>query len=446
MRFNDASDLNQTPKDHHVAPADTIEQLQRAIRLARKSGTSVTVGGARHSMGGQSLPIPSKGIAVELPPTPITISDDGTSYKVGAGTRWKDITRSLDEAGLSVKIMQSNNDFSIGGTLSVNAHGWPAPFGPFGSSVKSFSMMIADGSMKNCSRTENQDLFFHAIGGYGLFGVVMEAEMEAVPNCSMRFESRLLPAEIFGETFQRGILDTTRDTLRMAYGRLSISKGSFLKQASAVFCHEIERSQIDCVKEVGLGHAFARAVYNAQKGNDWGKAARWIAESRIMPYVHNEATRNNALHTSVDVFKNTRASSTDILHEYFVPPEKFESFLVACRKIIPDAGPELLNVTLRYLDTDRDSMMSFAPAPRIAAVMLFDQKKTPLAEKQMEAMTRLLIDAAIDLGGSYYLPYRLHATREQFHAAYPMAEAFFEKKRQYDPQSIFSNSLYLKYS
>ena len=56
-----------------------------------------------------------------------------------------------------------------------------------------------------------------------------------------------------------------------------------------------------------------------------------------------------------------------------------------------------------------------------------------------------MIDAVLASGGRYYLPYRLHATRDQFHAAYPQAAEFFAKKRQYDPDGLFKNQFYLKY-
>ena len=38
-------------------------------------------------------------------------------------------------------------------------------------------------------------------------------------------------------------------------------------------------------------------------------------------------------------------------------------------------------------------------------------------------MTERLIDAVLALGGSFYLPYRLHARPEQFGAAYPRARS-----------------------
>jgi FAD/FMN-containing dehydrogenase len=77
--------------------------------------------------------------------------------------------------------------------------------------------------------------------------------------------------------------------------------------------------------------------------------------------------------------------------------------------------------------------------------MLFNQPLTQEADAKMEALTRELIDASLQCGGRYYLPYRLHATREQFTRAYPQAGAFFERKRHYDPDEILQNQFYIKY-
>ena len=64
----------------------------------------------------------------------------------------------------------------------------------------------------------------------------------------------------------------------------------------------------------------------------------------------------------------------------------------------------------------------------------------------MQTTTRQLIDAALAVGGRYYLPYRLHATAQQFHQAYPQAMKFFELKLKYDPDELFQSSFYCKYS
>jgi FAD/FMN-containing dehydrogenase len=48
----------------------------------------------------------------------------GRICRVSAGARWRDVIRALNPMGFSPAVTQSNHDFSVGGTLSVNAHGW----------------------------------------------------------------------------------------------------------------------------------------------------------------------------------------------------------------------------------------------------------------------------------------------------------------------------------
>ena len=51
-------------------------------------------------------------------------------------------------------------------------------------------------------------------------------------------------------------------------------------------------------------------------------------------------------------------------------------------------------------------------------------------ESRVGVWTRELIDAALAVGGTYYLPYQPHATAEQFHRAYPRARELFALKRR----------------
>ena len=127
------------------------------------------------------------------------------------------------------------------------------------------------------------------------------------------------------------------------------------------------------------------------------------------------------------------------------PPEAWGGFLDAARAIIPASYQELLNVTLRWLEPDADSLLAYAPGPRVAAVLLFSQEMTARAEADMARMTREMIDATTALGGSYYLPYRPHATREQFRAAYPRWEEFVRVKREVDPGLVLRNGFWDRY-
>ena len=60
-------------------------------------------------------------------------------------------------------------------------------------------------------------------------------------------------------------------------------------------------------------------------------------------------------------------------------------------------------------------------------------------------MTQALIEAVQGIGGSYYLPYRPHASVAQFQAGYARAAEFAAFKRQHDPGLLFRNALWDKY-
>jgi FAD/FMN-containing dehydrogenase len=189
-----------------------------------------------------------------------------------------------------------------------------------------------------------------------------------------------------------------------------------------------------------------RAIFRGSAGSDYGKKLRWRAESGVQPLLAgNIFSRNQLLNESVDWYLNRSADSTDILHEYFIPLSGAAAFLSELRRIIPKNRGDLLNLTVREVNTDEDTFLRYADQPMIAFVMFFNQSRTAAGESSMKTMTREIIDAAIKHGGRYYLPYRPHATTEQLSRAYPQAEAFFDLKRHYDPEEIFQNEFYLNY-
>ena len=100
---------------------------------------------------------------------------------------------------------------------------------------------------------------------------------------------------------------------------------------------------------------------------------------------------------------------------------------------------------MRNVEPDEDTFLKYAHEESFGLVMLFHQGRDAAAEQKMQALTRELIDESLACGGRYYLPYRPHATEEQFLQAYPQAREFFALKHRYDPAGVFENSFYLNY-
>ena len=450
LMLNDASRLNPTPIVRHIRPKSetrqaAIDMLRAELKDAAAAGRRVAVGAARHSMGGQSLP--RDGTAITFDKPWYEIDRKAMVYRVSAGARWHEVITELDRQGLSPKVMQSNADFGVASTFSVNAHGWPVAHGPFGSTVRSLRLMLASGEIVECSREKEADLFRLAMGGYGLFGIILDLEVEAAKNVWVAPTPVLMKAEDFSSAFTSAI-EKDHGVL-MAFGRLNVERGRFFEEALLTTYRAVD-PQPSPLPAATAGGGFvgwaSSDLYREQLGSEWGKRARWYAESRINPSLGSGlATRNGLMNEPVANLANPYPRRTDILHEYFVSPARFGEFLEACREVIPPARAEFLNVTLRYIAPDLDAVMAYARTTRISAVMSFSQEISPEGEVDMLQMTEQLIDRIVAIGGAFYLPYRLHARRDQVEAAYPDVARFVARKREFDPKLLFRNMMWDAY-
>ncbi len=446
---DDASRMNATAVSEvvHVLddPAAAEQQLRDLLARARKEKRPVAVAGARHSMGGHTL-YPG-GVSLDMTPfNRLHLDAPRRILRAGAGARWRDIVPYLDGRGFAVAVMQSNNDFSVGGSVSVNCHGWQINRPPVCSTVEGFRLMTAGGTIVRCSRTENAELFGLALGGYGLFGVLLDVDLRVVENERYRPDAEVVAADDYPAAFRR---KTAGDDARLAYGRLCLVPGetTFLRHAIlTVFrrspCPDAEIPPLRQPSYPGLRRQF----YRAQVGSQAGKEYRWRLEKGLSERIGGQFySRNQLMNEGAEVYRERNADRTDILHEYFVPPGRFRDFLGRLRTLLPRQGLELMNVTVREVKEDRDTLLRYADRDLFSLVMLFNQARTAEADRQMEGLTQELIDAALACGGRYYLPYRLHARTEQFARAYPSAAEFFRKKRLHDPDGVFQNQFYRKY-
>jgi len=121
--LDDASQLSPTRVSSHLtireAPAaGAVEKIRAALAEARAAGRPFIASAARHSMGGQSLA--RDGSVLTLDQQWLEADTARKTYRVAAGTRWSTVIARLDALGFSPAVMQSNNDFGVASTFSVN--------------------------------------------------------------------------------------------------------------------------------------------------------------------------------------------------------------------------------------------------------------------------------------------------------------------------------------
>jgi FAD/FMN-containing dehydrogenase len=321
---NDASRLNQTrvaevwsiPSD----PPEAESQLQALLNRARAERLRVAIAGARHSMGGHTI-YPDGIILDMLPFHRMELDADTRILRVGAGARWSEIIPYLDARGFSISVMQASHDFSVGGSLSVNCHGWQHDHQPIASTVESLRVMLADGSIVRCSRQAEKELFSLVLGGYGLFGVILDVELQVVPNEQYHAETEVLPSGRYVARFVEKVRGNPE--VGMVYGRLSVVPGedTFLREAILTVFRKVpcKREEIPALASTGLS-SVRRAVYRAQIGSDSGKEVRWQAEKLLGEQIAARfVSRNQLLNEGVALYQEQNADRSDILQRVCEP-------------------------------------------------------------------------------------------------------------------------------
>jgi len=264
--LDDASQLSPTPVASHITisedpRAGAVERIRAALTEARAARRPFIASAARHSMGGQSLA--RDGTVATLDQRWLEPDQARKVYRVAAGTRWSTVISRLDAVGFSPAVMQSNNDFGVASTFSVNAHGWPVTFSGGGTTVRSLTMVLADGTVVTCSRTENADLFRHAMGGYGLFGVITELELDMVPNALLAPRYEEMSGLEIGARFAQQL--AADPAIQMAYGRMDVALDRFFERALLItYRPTADQSKIPPATGSGLISHASRYLFRSQ--------------------------------------------------------------------------------------------------------------------------------------------------------------------------------------
>ena len=201
--INDVTQLNPIVVNDVFVPK-SISELQDFIKNTKGS---VSVGGGRFSMGGQTASVQSTHIDTRALNKIISFSKEEKTIKVEAGIRWCDIQRFVDQHDLSIKIMQTYANFTVGGSLSVNCHGRYIGLGPLILSVKSIDLILANGDSQFCSPDINSELFFASIGCYNSIGIIPNVEFELSDNVPVKREFTTMKREKYHDFFMENIRD-----------------------------------------------------------------------------------------------------------------------------------------------------------------------------------------------------------------------------------------------
>ena len=441
---NDVSRLNPISV-RQVYEIHDVEQVREALLNANKLHLKVSIAGKRHSQGGHTAH--PNGIVLDMTGFNriLRLDQPHKILTVQSGATWEQIQDYINPYGLAVEVQQASNIFTVGGSLSVNAHGRDPNYGPIIKSVQGFRLMKADGSVVNVSRTENRELFSLVIGGYGLFGVILDVDLSLTDDDVYEKRELNMPYTEYLGYFLKSVKGNPEVGLEFAWPSI---REKDLLQHLAVYTFTKTKNRPTGIFNLQQESEieFNRSAFAMSRHSELGKDMRWFLQETVADLVSTHTiSRNNAMRPPIKFLAYNSPSDTDILQEYFVPVGNLVRFIDDFRKVLIEGKVDLLSATIRYVPRDPESFLAYAREDCFALVLYINQPLSLQGNKDAEQWTRRLVDATLSNRGTYYLPYQQYPSREQIRLAYPMLDDFVVNKKSFDREGVFSNSFYEHY-
>lgn len=424
------------------------ETIRKIVSDANASDDKISIAGMQHSQGGQTF-YPN-GILLDMKPYNRILYFDEASKTiiVQSGATWNDIQHHINPYGLSLKVSQSQNIFTVGGSLSVQAHGLDIRNGGMIESVESLRLLNAKGEIIELSAMENKELFKAVIGGYGLFGVILDVTLKLVDDELYEVSTDTFDYKDYSEYFQKRVLNNPATKMHLA--RISISPESFMEEMYAIN-YSLADNQNRLVEYNELKQekliAAPKLLLGISRLSDKGKGIFWNTQKTYTQSIIGKlVSRNNAMRSDSEFMEYNHPAKSEVLQEYFVPVDEFADYVKDMKALLEQEKDfNLLNITVRYVSQNDEAVLSYAREDMFSLVLLINQQADSAGIAESERIVRNMIDVTLNHGGTYYLPYYGYPTREQMAHSYPRTNEFFDLKDRYDPEHRFMNIFYEEY-
>lgn len=449
VELNDIhSKLNKTDLLSILNPKSIVE-IQEIIRKAKKENQFVSISGGRHSMGGQQFGTGTVHLSMSSFDQVIAMDTEKGIVEVQSGIQWPALIEWLNknQTKWGIRQKQTGADrLSIGGALSSNIHGRGLKMRPMIDDVESFTLVDASGDLKNCSRTENRELFDLVIGGYGLFGVIGNVKVRLMPLTTLKRVVKLIEVKDFIP------LVTARTKEGFLYGDFQFDidpkSEKFMKRGIYSLykpvANPIESIPTDQSELSGERWTQLLGLAHTDKSKAFDIYSKFYLSSDGQLY------RSDTHQTGVyidDYHQNFSAggAASEMISEIYVPREKLAVLFARLQDDFRKHNVNVVYGTVRLIEQDNESFLAWAKKSYAATVFNFHVDHTPEGLEKAKHDFQLIIDRALELGGSYFLTYHRWATREQVLKAYPQMPEFLKLKKKYDPEERFQSDWYRHY-
>jgi decaprenylphospho-beta-D-ribofuranose 2-oxidase len=423
----------------HLVSASGVNEIHEAMagsgsRGLIPRGLGRSYGDAAQRTGGTTVQIRSNS-------QPEWLDLEKGIVRSNAGTTVGELIRFGAEYGFFVPVTPGTRYVTLGGAIAADIHGKDHHrAGSFGMYVEQIRMLLADGATVSVDRESDPDLLNATVGGMGLTGVVLDADLRMMPVPGNR---------ILVDTVRTGDLDATMEALTEAdsshrysvawidlskrgasMGRGVVTSGSHTIEAADILTLGEPLLEVPKLWRIGVVNRATVGVFNEL----WFRKAPRSPRQGIQTYAQ--------FFYPLDALGswNRVYGSRGFLQYQFVLPFQAEDLLPGILEALVDGPVPVALAVLKRLGADSDGMLSFPlPGWTLAADI-----PIPGSPSELEATLRSIDLLLVGAGGRVYLAKDSRLGSDLVGDMYPKLAEFHAVRDRVDPERQFQSDLAIR--
>lgn len=347
-----------------------------------------------------------------------------------SGISFMELINFLSKHKLTLPVTPGTKFITLGGAIASDVHGKNHHInGSFGLWVESLRIILADGTIENCSKTENYELFRATVGGMGLTGLILDATIKLVELKSPIIEQTTFQAQDLQHLFELfeqynkneytvSWLDTNSKSKKLGRGVMLIG------------CETTENCELILPKP-----KFNVPFYFPS--NTLNKLSVGILNNLYYLKNKNSTTHVdfNKFFYPLDILNNWNRGygKNGFIQYQFVVPKEVSSKVITkvLEKMHRDDICSFLTV-LKLMGDQNDFYLSFPMKGYTLAMDIPVSKKSLMFANDLD-------DLIEDNGGRIYLTKDARMKKKTFWNTYKNINRFLETKAKYDPKNKFQS-------
>lgn len=420
------------------------EKISTVLNLIKnKDVNSALARGMGRSYGDASLNSEGITILMQRLNRMLAFDQEKGILKCEAGVILKEILDVFIGKGWFLAVTPGTKFVTVGGAIAFDVHGKNHHIdGSFCNFVSSFKLILANGDTINCSREENSDIFWATVGGMGLTGVILEAELQLIPIETAYIDQHNIKAKNLTETF--AIFDEYEPKYKYSVAWIDcLARGTALGRSIVMFGNHAKIADLPQSKSENPLDIPAKKRLKVPFDLPSKILNRYTMSAFNSLYYHKSLSKETNTIVDYDSFfypldflwdwNRMYGKKGFIQYQCVLPTEVSKEGLVKILTLCGDQGwGSFLAVLKRF--GSQEGWLSF-PLPGYTLTLDMPVKKG------LWEFLNLLDQVVLEYGGRVYLAKDARLNGDNFLKMYPQFQQWLEVKQKIDPHNYFNSTL-----